>query len=42
MVPDVPGHIARAPRFYTLHPGDVKHLEFEKIGAMDVPVRAAL
>lgn len=57
LILDLPGQIAWASQFYSLHPGDiimsgtcagvnrvgpgdVMHLEFEGIGAMDVPVRA--
>ena len=57
LILDLPGQIAWASKFYTLHPGDiimsgtcagvsrvapgdVMHLEFDRIGAMDVPVRA--
>ncbi len=57
LILDLPGQIAWASKFYTLHPGDiimsgtcagvsrvrpgeVMHLEFEGIGAMDVAVRA--
>jgi len=57
LILDLPGQIAWASQFYTLHPGDiimsgtcagvnrvqpgdVMHLEFDGIGAMDVPVRA--
>ncbi len=57
LVLDLPGQIAWASKFYTLHPGDiimsgicagvaqiapgdVMHVEFEGVGAMDAPVRA--
>lgn len=57
LILDLPGQIAWASKFYTLHPGDiimsgtcagvaqvrpgdVMHVEFDGIGAMDVPIRA--